>query len=53
MEPDLTEKIINAGVIVVPGAAFGANAPKYTRFSYANSRENISIALERIEKLVK
>ncbi|PKL64079.1 MAG: aspartate aminotransferase [Methanomicrobiales archaeon HGW-Methanomicrobiales-3] len=53
MEPDLTKKIINAGVIVVPGAAFGANAPKYTRFSYANSRENISIALERIEKLVK
>jgi len=53
MKPELTVKIIEAGVIVVPGSAFGVNAPEYTRFSYANSRENISLALERIEKLVK
>jgi len=53
MKPALTEKIIAKGVIVVPGSAFGANAPEYTRFSYATSRQNIMTALERIEKLVK
>jgi len=53
MKPALTEKIIEAGVIVVPGTAFGSNAPEYTRFSYATSRQNIATALERIGKLVK
>jgi aspartate aminotransferase len=53
MEPALTEKIIAGGVIAVPGSAFGANAPAYTRFSYATSRQNIMTALERIGKLVK
>lgn len=52
MDPDLTQKIIEAGVIVVPGTAFGENAPEYTRFSYATSRENIKTALERIAKLI-
>ncbi len=53
MKPALTQKIIEAGVIVVPGTAFGVNAPEYTRFSYATSRQNITTALERIGKLVK
>jgi aspartate aminotransferase len=53
MKPALTEKIISSGVIAVPGSAFGVNAPEYTRFSYATSRENITRALERIGKLVK
>lgn len=53
MKPALTEKIIESGVIVVPGSAFGVNAPEYTRFSYATSRQNIMTALERIGKLVK
>jgi aspartate aminotransferase len=53
MKPDLTQKIIESGIIVVPGTAFGANAPEYTRFSYATSRQNIMTALERIEKIVK
>jgi len=53
MKPALTEKIIESGIIVVPGTAFGANAPKYARFSYATSRQNIMTALERIEKIVK
>jgi aspartate aminotransferase len=52
MKPDLTAKIIEAGVIVVPGTAFGVHAPEYTRFSYATSRQNIMTALERIGKLV-
>jgi aspartate aminotransferase len=53
MKPALTQKIIEAGIIVVPGTAFGVNAPEYTRFSYAASRQNISTALERIGNLVK
>jgi aspartate aminotransferase len=53
MQPALTQKIIESGIIVVPGTAFGTNAPEYTRFSYATSRQNIMTALERIEKLVK
>jgi aspartate aminotransferase len=53
MKPALTDKIIASGVIVVPGSAFGVNAPEYTRFSYATSRQNIMTALERIEKIVK
>ncbi|MFA5267919.1 MAG: pyridoxal phosphate-dependent aminotransferase [Methanoregula sp.] len=53
MKPALTQKIIESGIIVVPGTAFGANAPEYTRFSYATSRQNIMTALERIEKIVK
>jgi aspartate aminotransferase len=53
MKPALTQKIIGSGVIAVPGPAFGVNAPEYTRFSYATSRQNIMTALERIGKLVK
>lgn len=53
MENDLTMKIIDAGIIVVPGSAFGMNAPDYTRISYAASRENITEALERIGNIVK
>lgn len=50
MKPALTQKIIDAGVVVVPGTAFGVNAPEYTRLSYANSRENLNRALDRIRK---
>ena len=53
MKPALTEKIIEKGVILVPGSAFGVNAPEYTRFSYAASRENIKTALDRIEKVIR
>jgi len=37
MKPALTQKIIESGIIVVPGTAFGVNAPEYTRFSYATT----------------
>jgi aspartate aminotransferase len=50
MKPEITQKIINAGVVVVPGTAFGENAPEYTRFSYANSRDNLNRALDRIKQ---
>jgi len=39
-----------AGVAVLPGTSFGQNGEGYLRLSYANSMENIQIALERIEQ---
>jgi aspartate aminotransferase len=53
MKPALTQKIIENGIIIVPGAAFGVNAPEYARFSYATSRENLYRALERIQKIMR
>ncbi len=50
MKPALVQKIIDNGVILTPGSAFGANAPDYARLSYAASRENLMRALDRIKK---
>ena len=40
-------------VAVVPGTAFGDCGEGYLRISYAQSIENLKIALERIERFVK
>ena len=53
MKPALAQKIIEAGIIIVPGSAFGKNASEYARLSYAASRENLDRALERIQKVVR
>lgn len=37
-----------AGVALLPGSAFGAHGEGYLRLSYANSVENINLAIERI-----
>lgn len=50
MKPALVQKIIDRGVILTPGSAFGANAPNYARMSYASSRDNLMRALDRIKK---
>ena len=50
MKPALTQKIIENGVILTPGSAFGANAVNYARLSYAASRENLMRALDRIKQ---
>ena len=42
-----------AGVAIVPGAAFGKKAVDHVRFSFAASQENISIALEKIKKMLQ
>ncbi len=42
-----------AGVAIVPGASFGNFATDYVRFSFAASRENISKAIEKIDKILK
>ena len=47
----VAEYLLNeAGVAGLSGTAFGAFGEGYLRFSYANSVENIRIALERIRK---
>ena len=48
MKPALVQKVIDSGVILTPGSAFGTNAPDYARLSYAASRENLKRALDRI-----
>jgi aspartate aminotransferase len=52
MKPELTRRIIEKGIIIVPGTAFGANSPEYARFSYATSRQNLNRALDRIQKVM-
>ncbi|QTA82684.1 Aminotransferase, class I and II [Desulfonema limicola] len=47
---DILEK---AHVGVTPGIDFGKNGEGYLRFSYANSLENITKGLDRLEKYLK
>jgi len=42
-----------AGVAIVPGTSFGSFAKDYVRFSFAASGENISKAIEKIDKILK
>ena len=49
----MSEYLLNeAGVATLCGTAFGQYGEGYLRFSYANSMQNIEIALERINKAV-
>jgi len=43
----------DAGVAIVPGTSFGKTSRDYVRFSFAASKENISEALTKIEKILK
>ena len=43
-----THLLYDAGVCGLAGTAFGAHGEGYLRFSYANSRDNIRAALERL-----
>ncbi len=50
---DLAEKLLlEAGVCVLAGTAFGGIGENHIRISYANSRENLSEALRRIRSFV-
>ena len=42
-----------AGVAVIPGTAFGNFATDHVRFNFATSKENISKAIEKIDKILK
>ena len=49
-----TEKCLQeAGVVMIPGTAFGKFATDHVRFNFATSRENISKAIEKIDKILK
>jgi len=45
--------LLSEKVAVIPGSAFGHGGEGFIRICYASSMENISIALERMEKFVK
>ncbi len=40
------DEVIDRGVVVVPGDAFGANGAGYARLSYATGMEELKEALE-------
>ena len=44
--------LLEAGVCVLAGTAFGGVGTEHVRLSYANSRENLSEALDRIGRFV-
>ena len=51
---EFAERLLQeAGVCVLAGTAFGGVGTNHVRVSYANSRENLTIALERIRALVE
>lgn len=51
MEKETFRAIIDAGVVAIPGDAFGERSAGFARFSYAASREDIQTALERIQTI--
>lgn len=42
-----------AHVVAIPGSAFGENGEGFLRMAYANSEENIQLALERIRRCLE
>ena len=51
---EFTHKCLHeAGVAIVSGTSFGNFATDHVRFSFAASRENISKAIEKIDKILK
>ena len=45
--------LYNAGIACLPGTAFGPYGEGYLRFSYANTLENIDLAIKRIRESFK
>lgn len=45
--------LTEAGVACLPGSAFGQFGEGYLRFTYANSEENILLALERMSSVIR
>ena len=51
---EFTEKCLKeAGVAMIPGTAFGKFATDNVRLNFATSRENISKAIQKIDKILK
>lgn len=51
-DENFVQKAAKAGVITVPGAAFGSNGKGHVRMSYANSYENIGKAMDILEEKI-
>ena len=49
-DEEFVPKAADAGVITVPGEAFGSNGKGHVRMSYANSYENIKKAMDILEE---
>jgi len=49
---EIAERLLDGGVALLPGTAFGANGEGYLRLSFANSSENLRRALERMEEVL-
>jgi aspartate/methionine/tyrosine aminotransferase len=50
---EMADKLLyDGGVCTLSGTAFGKVGADHIRISYANSRENLKLALERIETTV-
>jgi aspartate/methionine/tyrosine aminotransferase len=50
----LADRLLHeVGVCVLAGTAFGGEGRHHIRISYANSRENLAIALDRIRSVVE
>ena len=52
IDADTVRGIVDAGVIITPGTAFGSAGEGYARMSYATSQENIRKALARMAKVI-
>ena len=50
---EFADKLLDYGIAVTPGSAFGANGEYHIRFSYATSLENIMKGMDRLEHAVK
>ena len=51
---EFAEWLLNkAGVVVIPGTAFGKHGEGYIRISYATTKEKLIEALERIKKALE
>tara|TARA_Y100000590_G_scaffold280856_1_gene315581 strand:+ start:1704 stop:2867 length:1164 start_codon:yes stop_codon:yes gene_type:complete len=51
---EFTEKCLNEiGVAMIPGTAFGKFAVNNVRLNFATSRNNINLALEKIDKMLR
>jgi aspartate aminotransferase len=52
IDEDTVRGIVDKGVIITPGTAFGSRGRGYARMSYATSQANILTALERIRSVI-
>jgi aspartate aminotransferase len=50
---EFAEAMLQGGVALLPGTAFGQFGEGYVRLSYANSQENLRRALERMQAILR